>query len=291
MRRLILIFPMTVVIWLVLWLLPAANSVAPHRYYESSNTLAVIAHRAGRGEMPDSTLPAAVAAHRLNAVIELDIHQSKDAVLVVRHNDTVDATTEGSGLIKQRTLQQLKQLDAGYRFDPQKKSSFPFRNKNIKIATLAEIIAATPNAKYVFELKQIEPSIVEPLCRFINKNSLQNKVLVGSFSIDALADFRQLCPDVATSMSAQEVLALVLMQKIGLSHLLPIRANAVQVPIYRYGLTILTPSFVEAVQQRGLRVEAWTINQPKQMQKMIDLAVDGIITDYPAKLIRLLGEK
>ncbi len=138
------------------------------------------------------------------------------------------------------------------------------------------------------EIKQQDPSIADNLCSTLRKNNIQERTIVASFKDDALSEFRELCPEVATSMSSGEAKMFVLLQKLGLSHLLPVSANALQVPVSNSGITIVTPAFIAAAKERGIKVDIWTINDPDEMKSLINLGVDGIITDYPDRLKELL---
>ncbi|MRI33447.1 glycerophosphodiester phosphodiesterase [Endozoicomonas sp. OPT23] len=271
-----------------LYFVPPVNYISEHAYYRDKAKIDVIAHRAGHGLKPDNTADAAALSHKLGALIEMDIHSSKDGHLIVRHDDTVNATTNGYGPVKEKTLEELKALDAGYMFDPNKDQSYPYREVGITIPTFQEIVDVTPGARYVIEIKQERPSIARKLCKSLKDNNIDQKAIIGSFKHEALEEFRAICPQVATSMSPEEVKLFVGLQKVGLSHLLPVTAQALQVPLVHSDLEIVTPSFIEDAQSRGLKVEVWTINETSEMVSLIDDGVDGIITDYPDRLNKLL---
>ena len=280
----------TVLAVAALYLIPPVNQVENHPFYQSKNNAGVdiIAHRGGHGLKPASTVLAAMNAQAMGAVIELDVHATSDGHLIVRHDDTVDATTNGSGLIREKSLKELKLLDAGYTFDPAANESFPYRDTGVTIPTLQELIDATPDARFVMEIKQAQPSITRQLCTVLHDNQLEKRVIVGSFKDEVIDEFRDVCPDIATSMAAGEARTFVIMEKLGLSHLVPVKAQAFQVPVAAGGMTVLTPSFIKAAQNRGMKVEVWTINDQEEMSHLIGQGVDGIITDYPDRLRELL---
>jgi len=103
-------------------------------------------------------------------------------------------------------------------------------------------------------------------------------------------EFRSGCPEVATSLSQPETTWLVVLQKLGLAHLYPLQGVALQVPMASSGLTIVTSRFVRDMQERGLRVQVWTINDAQQMRELIEQDVDGIITDYPGRLQSVVSD-
>lgn len=232
-----------------------------------------IAHRGGPGLAPEHTLLAYNTALQNGAnALEIDVHSTSDNQLILMHDDDVDRTTNGSGPIRGFTLAQLQALDAGM---------------GEQVPTLEQLFTAHPDVPYVIELKQSSPSIAQPVCDAIIKHHLSDRVIVGAFTTEPLAQFRAACPAVATGMSQNEVISFLVLQKIGLSHWHWVNAQAMQLPIKSAEITILTPSFVKAAQNKGLLVQAWTINETDQIKAMAALKVDGIISDYPNRVSAL----
>ena len=121
------------------------------------------------------------------------------------------------------------------------------------------------------------------------EHDMQDKVLVASFRDESMAEFRQICPDIATSGSEGELTPFVVLSKVGLGWLFRPLAHAVQVPEERSGIHILSEGFVRAAHGRNMKVDAWTINEQEAMRRIIDMGADGIITDYPDRLLAELG--
>jgi glycerophosphoryl diester phosphodiesterase len=184
------------------------------------------------------------------------------------------------------TIDKLKQLDAGYRWTPDGGQSFPFREKGIEVPTLKEVFAAFPEMKFNIEPKQRTPSLVKPLCRLIQEHGMTERVVVGSFTQSILDEFRGECPAMATSASTAEVSKFLAMYQTGLSKSFSPAMQALQVPQFAG----VTKEFVEAAHERNLKVHVWTVNQTEDMQRLIDTGVDGIMTDYPDRLLTLLGK-
>jgi glycerophosphoryl diester phosphodiesterase len=250
----------------------------------------MMAHRGGDGLWPGNTLYAFEQAVALGVdVLEMDVHSTSDDVLVVIHDDTVDRTTDGRGAVHDFTLAELKTLDAAYRWTPDDGQTFPYRGQGITIPALEEMFVAFPGMPMNIEIKQAEPSIAAPLCQLIREHGMADKVLIASFHDEAIKEFRRKCPEVVTSTGQNEVIALFALSKVFLEGVYSPAAGAVQVPEYRSGLHVLTPRFVDAAHHRGLQVHAWTINDEADMRRLIDLGVDGIITDYPDRLLAVLG--
>jgi glycerophosphoryl diester phosphodiesterase len=268
-----------------------ARRAGPHSFFaQFPHHPLVMAHQGGKGLWPENTLYAFERAAAMGVdVLEMDIHSTADGVLVVMHDSTVDDTTDGTGAIQSFTLEQLKALDAGYAWSPDGGQTFPYRGQGIVVPALEEVFAALPAMPMNIEIKQAEPSIIVPLCQLLREYNMASRVLVASFHQDTIREFRRACPEVATATGEQEVIALFALSKVLIEGVYTPDAEAVQVPEYRMGLHVLTPRFVDAAHNRGLEVHAWTINETDDMQHMLDLGLDGIITDYPDRLLALLG--
>ena len=268
-----------------------ARPAAPHAYYQQlSRFPLVIAHQGGDGLRPGDTLAAFQHAADLGVdVLEMDIHRTQDGVLVVMHDATLERTTDGSGAIQDMTLEQLKQLDAGYDWSPDGGQTHPFRGQGITIPTLEEVFQAFPNYPMTIEIKQAGPPIHTDLCHLIRQYGKQDQVLIASFHDGALRAFRLDCPEVATSLSSGEVRPFVYLTIAYLGRFYRPEGHALQVPLGSSGITIVTPNFMRTAHERGLRVETWTIDDPAEMQRLVEMGVDGIITDYPNRLLEVLG--
>jgi len=256
---------------------------------EKSSPL-VIAHRGGGGLIPENTLEAFEYSARMGVdVLELDVHQTADGALVVMHDSAIDRTTDGRGQIRDLTLAALKKLDAGFRFTLDGGQTYPFRGRGVSVPTLAEIFAALPEMKFNIEPKQHQPSIVASLCALIRERKMIDKTIVGSFNQTTIDDFRRQCPEVATSASPAEVSQFLALSKTGLGESYNPPMQALQVPQKFGGWQIITKQFVADSHRRNLQVHVWTVNDATEMQSLIDLGVDGIMTDYPDRLLNLLN--
>lgn len=267
-----------------------ARPIADHPYYaQFQRWPLVIAHQGGGGLWPGNTLFAFQRAVEMGVdVLEMDLHITADGVLVLMHDETVDRTTDGSGSIEEMTLAELKTLDAGYDWSPDDGKTFPFRGQGITAATLEEMFTAFPGMPMNIEIKKTQRDMAEPFCALIRQFGKENEVLVASFHDERMQSFRQTCPEVATSGSEDELIPLVVLSKVELGLLYRPAAVTVQAPERRSGINILVPSFIRAARSRNMKVEAWTINDPADMQRLLALGVDGIITDYPDRLLAIL---
>ena len=248
----------------------------------------VVAHRGGAGLWPENTMYGFERAVDLGVdVLETEIHSTADNILVLMHDSTVDRTTNGSGSISALTLEELKTLDAGCNWTSDGGQTFPFRGSGITVPTLGELFTALPDMRINIDIKQEKPSLVASLCKTIRTFDMVDKVMVASFSSKVLKAFRRVCPEVATSAGTGEVALFFMMNMAFLGAAYRPACQAFQVPEYSSGLRVLTKRFVETAHGLSLDVHVWTINEVTDMKRLLALGVDGIVTDYPDRLISL----
>lgn len=258
-------------------------------FFENQPEVLVMAHRGGRQLWPENTLYAFQQATALGVeVLEMDVHSTRDGAIVLLHDETVDRTTDGTGSVQDFSLTELQALDAGYQWSADDGASFPYRGQGIQIPTLAEVFQALPGYPMNIEIKQSQPDITAAVCDLIRQYQVTDQVLIASFDMDTIRTFRETCPEVATTLGEDEVRLLYGLSLPYLGALFSPPGQAVQVPEYWGDTHVLTPRFIQAAHNRGLQVHAWTINDPAEMQRFLDLGVDGIITDRPDLLLELL---
>lgn len=248
----------------------------------------VIAHRGGAGIAPENTLHAFERSVALGVdVLEFDVRSTSDGELVVIHDANVDRTTDGSGPVNSMPLADVKKLNAGFRWTKDGGQTFPFRDSNVGIPTLREVFEAFPGMRFNIEPKHQTPSLIRPLCDMIREFKKTDEVVVASFSQTILDEFRGACPEIATSASTSEVSKFLTLYKTGLTHSYSPAMQALQVP-ESAGVQILSKEFVEAAHERNLDVHVWTVNEIPAMERLIGMNVDGIMTDYPDRLLGFL---
>ena len=292
-RRSLSIF--IVFIILSLALLTIITPDAPTKpYYTNFKPPFVIAHQGGDGIWPGDTLYAFEHAVEIGAdVLEMDAHLTKDGQIVLMHDEKVDRTTNGTGLIEDLTLPELKQLDAAFKWSNDEGKTFPYRGQGIRVPTLDELFQKFPETRYVIEIKLTQNPIDKPLCDLIRKYGLQDKVVIASFHDQAMQNLRKTCPEVATSASRGEVTKFVLLGKVFLSGLVAPQYQSIQPPYNpeeSMHIPIMTKRFIRAVHAKKVAVEPWTVDDPDLMKQYIEWGVDGIITDRPDLMIELLQD-
>lgn len=259
--------------------------------------VAVMAHAGGDGLWPGNTMRAFEAAHALGVdVLEIDVHATADGVFVPIHDDTVDRTTDGSGAVNAMSLEALQALDAGYRWTPSGThlevppgAELPYRDSGVVVPTLSEVLRAFPDLGVNIDIKQHDAETALGLCQLLRDEGALERVMVASFDAPTLSAFRRACPEVATSASRREVITFYILARARLAAVYSPPFDALQVPTTQAGLTVVTPHFVEAAHARGVEVHVWTIDDVATMRDLIDLGVDGIITDRPDRALSLLG--
>jgi glycerophosphoryl diester phosphodiesterase len=262
---------------------------APNHSFFIPRGFLVIAHRGGRSLGPESTLYTFQRAVDAGVdVLEIDVQSTRDGHLVILHDSTVDRTTNATGQVKNYTLAELKRLDAAYRWSLNNARVHPLRNKQITIPTLVELFETFPETRVNIEIKNTEPDMIPSLCRIIQEHRMSEKVMVASFNTNTLKKFRSICPGIATSAGSSEAILFYALQKMRMEAAYSPNAQALQVPEYYGSLQVVNRRFLEAAHARNLRVHVWTVNDVDSMKRLLKLGVDGIMTDYPNRLLALL---
>lgn len=267
------------------------------------------AHQGGAWEAPSSTLFAIRRALDLRATgIELDVHATSDRHLVVCHDATVDRTTDGHGAIHSMTLAALREFDNAHWFVPggdERRGLAPteygFRGRapadpDFAVATLDEVLelmSGYPHVALNLDIKATAPAIdpyEELLADTLRNHGRTDHVIVASFLDVATEAFTRYAPEIATSAGTLAVAAFWRAVHDG-ERPPPMRHCALQVPATRGDQVVVDEAFVEAAHREGVAVHVWTINDEKEMARLCDLDVDGIVSDLPTPLVGLLDER
>lgn len=248
----------------------------------------VIAHRGGSLLRPENTLPAFEHAAELGVdCFETDIHRTKDGELLVCHDDCLDRCTSGKGYIKDLTLAQIQQHDAAHHWTTDGGQSFPWREKGVVLTPLRDLFERFPNMRYIIDSKPPEPEVALQLAQLCVEMGMQDKVCLASFHLDNLLAIREKFPRIATSASEPEVMVFWAAQFFRWDSLYRSQALALQVPPNLHGIPFLTRRFVERAHDHGMHVHVWTIDEDAEMQRLLELDVNGILSDVPDLLIKV----
>ena len=259
-----------------------------HPFLDQPPPLA-IAHRGGAEEAPQNTLEAFGAAIALGyRYFETDAHVTRDGVLVAFHDPRLDDVTDRTGVIAALTIAEVEAADAGHVFSPDDGRSFPFRGRGQRVPRLEELLMRWPSARFNIDPK--DDACVEPLAALIERLGAWDRVAFGAFSDRRLRRVRALSGGRAcTSMGPRAVAAA---RAAVLSGRMPRQgADCVQVPLRSGPIPIVTARFVEAAHRAGLPVHVWTVDDEPTMHHLLDLGVDGIMTDRPRLLRDVLAAR
>jgi glycerophosphoryl diester phosphodiesterase len=243
-------------------------------------------HRGASGTMPENTLAAfsealAAGADRL----EMDVHLTADEEVIVLHDPDLDRTTDGHGPAARLRLSEIRELDAGFQFESAP-GNHPFRGRKMRIPTFAEVLTHFSNVPINVELKVDDPALVEATHRLLERHKAEARVLLTAESQVLMERIRLVMPNVLTGMCASEVLAF---WGNGGNPGYHAPGFALQVPVIYAGIPIVTQRFVDAAHEANLEVHAWVINEEDEMRRLVDMGVDGIMTDFPRLAAKVLG--
>lgn len=258
-----------------------------HPFFALPRPLA-IGHRGCAGEVPENTLASfARGAADGAVVIETDVHLTRDGVPVLLHDDDVARVTDGSGPVRELSFAQVRALDAGYRFTADDGSA-PFRGAGLRIPSLAEALASLPGMRFNLELKEDRPGICERVLAVIREANREELTLVTSGEDGLMQQLRSAVrrsgARVALGASTGDVARFALAARDGITP--PRETMALQVPAAFLGRPLVTPEFVRAAHAHEIHVHVWTINEPREIAELLALGVDGVISDYPARVVR-----
>ena len=259
-----------------------SHPLPTHRYLTADRPL-IMAHRGGRAVGPESTLFTLGRAAEMGVdVLEVDVRQTRDGVLVLMHDPVVDSTTDGKGPVSETTLAEIKKLDAGYQWQAAD-GTFPFRGAGLTVATMEEAFALFPEELFNVELKTADPALADAVCDCVREFQMQAKVLIASFHTDGVERFRSSCPEVATGATASETTWFYLLNLVGMTAAFHPDGHALQVP-----KRMVDRDFVTNAGNHNVAVHVWTVNDPDDMRRFLEMGVDGLITDDPGRMRQLL---
>jgi glycerophosphoryl diester phosphodiesterase len=278
----------------IAYFLPAGKGQTLPFFQNEHTKPIVIAHQGGKLLAPGNTIEAFRNAEKLGVdVIEMDIHITRDGHLVTIHDPTVDATTDGRGQVADYTLEELQRLDAGYTFKNAERE-YSFRGKGVYIPTLEEVFQRFPHMKMNIEIKDDNPperldEIIRNLLGLIKEYDMENNVLIASFDQSIIDRFTLASGGrIAVQAGTQEVKKFVILHKLLLRNLYKPKVHGFQLPLQKGKIDFTDPVLISGAQRLNLPVHYWTVNDRQTMQHLIDAGADGIITDRPDLLLKLL---
>lgn len=235
----------------------------------------VIGHRGASGEAPENTMASFELAVKQQAdLIEMDVQLTSDGILVVMHDFAIDRTTDGHGLVKERSLSQMKELDAAARF--------PGGYQRQSVPTLDEVLDwAHSRVPVAIEIKGGPihyPGIEARVADAVARHSMVDASVVISFDHAVLLRLKRTYPAVATGVlfACAPVSASGLAMAAHADALLPHWAD-------------LSPEMVEEAHSNGLAISTWAVDEERDMGWVLSMGVDAVATNFPGRLTSLLG--
>ncbi|MFC0189765.1 glycerophosphodiester phosphodiesterase [Fictibacillus aquaticus] len=248
-----------------------------------------VAHRGASGYAPEHTITSYKMGEQMHGdYIEIDLQMTKDGQLIAMHDETLDRTTNGTGQVKDHTLAEIKQLDAGSWFNEKYPQMAKPEYAGLKVPTLDEVFKTFgKNANYYIETKspEVYPGMEEALLEKVNKYDIDKEtLLVQSFSPASLIKMHDL---------DSSVKLVQLMEYTSPAAINDADINAVKQ--YAMGIgpnsDMIDKEYVQKVVNSGLEIHPYTVNEKEEMQKLIDWGVTGMFTNFPDRLNEVLKGK
>lgn len=251
----------------------------------------LFAHRGASARAPENTLESFRVAWEEGApYLELDVHLSADGNVIVIHDSSVSRTTGRRGRVENMSLEEIKQLDAGYRFTPDRGRTFPYRGRGLTIPTLEEVLEAFPHARVNIELKRSRVELAQTVEECIRRFEASDRVMIAAGEHDMMTRFRALDGTLPTSFSKNEAREFLARTRGKDFNGYQPEGVALQVPEF-YGLRrVLSPAVIEAAHRMNLEVHVWTVNEPVHITRLLDWGIDGVMTDNPGKAFASVDE-
>ncbi|MCU5068032.1 glycerophosphodiester phosphodiesterase [Bacillus pacificus] len=244
-----------------------------------------IAHRGASAYAPEHTIAAYTLGQQLKGdYIEIDLQMTKDGYLVAMHDETLNRTTNGTGLVKEHTLEEIKQLNAGSTYNKKYPNLAKKEYENAKVPTLEEVIEVFGHdANYYIETKSPDeyPEMEEKLLEIINHYEIQDKVIIQSFSEESLQKIHNLNVNIplVQLLSYKKAVQLTELEiKKYKTYCIGLGMN------YKY----IDSAYVKKIKKQGLEVHPFTVDNEADMKKLLLWGVDGMFTNYPDRLHSLL---
>jgi glycerophosphoryl diester phosphodiesterase len=245
----------------------------------------VFAHRGGSGLAPENTTAAFDNGLALGADgLELDVHLSRDGVVVVHHDRLLDRTTNLTGPVAARDASELDRADAAFHF--RLGDTCPYRGKGFGVPRLPDVLARYRDVPIIVELKVNSTEMAEAVVRVVRRADAVDRVCIGAFGLTALRTVRRLEPAIATSAAREEV-RLALYRSWCRWPVQQPPYEGFQVPEVSGRTRVVTDRFVADAHRADLGVQVWTVNTAEAASRLLGFGVDALITDRPDIIVPL----
>ena len=240
----------------------------------------VFAHRGGCALGPENTIAAFERGLATGADgLELDVHMSRDGVVVVCHDATLERTTNAVGRIDLRTADELSKVDAGYHF-VDSNGAHPFRGRGEGIPSLRDVLRRFPNVPIIVEMKLNHPEMGLAVAAEVQAASAAERVCAAGDGSLAVRAARQALPAMATSATRWDGRR-ALYRSWARCPVRRARFGGYQVPETAGFVRVVSPTFVRHAHRAGLEVHVWTVDDEADMRRLLDWGADGLISNRP----------
>lgn len=320
-----------IVIYTVIALLPRSQNYAYDNSMRKDGDIPIlIAHGGGNKEFPDNTLEAFYNAYSVDkrVMMETDVSITKDGVVILSHDTTLDRKTNVTGAIADWNYSDLisEKVDFGYTNptddnqqlsgerehfkDENGQEKYPtdvtypegvtVRDEKVFLATtLEELITSFPENRINVEIKQsgeLGLKALEEVLRLLKKHNAFDRVVLASFHEELYAEYKKLQKsgevpeDFKFSPATDGATAFFILQMLNLDVFFADKVCVFQLPTEQIGFNLSTKSFVNKAHKHNIAVHYWTINEQDEMRRLVEIGADGIMTDYPHKLLEVYNE-
>jgi glycerophosphoryl diester phosphodiesterase len=276
------------------------------QFIKSLDSFTPVGHRGAQGEVPGNTIES--FAHLLEifpgAILELDVWGTRDGKIVVYHDELLDHETDGRGTVSSHTFDELRAVDRGYRISRDGGVTFPFRGKGFTIPLFEDVLKEFPHSKISIDIKQHETGFAGEVMKMLERHHAVERVIAGSFDDRINRFISEWSPGTATSFRKGEVVKFTLLHTLRLGRFYQKKNDALMIPEFassggevtedeygKRGVRIVSERFIRDAHRLDIPVFIWTINREENMKRLIDWGVDGIVTDYPSRLKKVMIEK
>lgn len=247
------------------------------------------AHRGASAERPENTLPAFERAVEIGVdALELDVHATKDGVLIVSHDATASRMCGAPAAWADVDLVEAQRYDAGWGFVAPD-GSRPYAGQGITVPTFEAVLTAFPDHVLNVDLKGAGDRAVDLALALIAREHAEARVTLASFSVRTLIAVRRRKYAGETGLARAEMVALVALPAVAW-RALPYTGSAAQIPTHQGPIRLDRAPFIAKCHSVGLRVDFWTIDDPAEAGRLLALGADGIMTNDPAALVSLFRD-
>lgn len=241
---------------------------------QSAEKPRLFAHRGSALMAPENTVAAFdFALKHKSDVLETDVRLSRDGTVMVTHDETLERTTNGLGLVRDLDLSDLKNLDAGCKFNDE--NGNPHDGDQLKLLTLDELFEHYPDVGINIDIKDNDVQAATAVAKVVTRYANSRWTNVGSFNASVIQHFRRCAPNISTAATRQEVARLVF----GRAPKKALPFQILQIPVAYWGIQLNRKPLIKKVQAAGAQIVYWTINDTNQMQQLLDKGANGVVTD------------